>query len=151
MGTTPSGLSEAARLIDATRKRIFDSCDDAVTLSKKDAIEAVFAAWQVTDTDRKEGGDEVGVTREVRDTAVRFIRSLPLGFPQPDVSHEPDGHINLEWYRSPRRVFSVSIAPNNRLHWAALLGTESPRGAAWYLDKIPPTILDLIARVIEGD
>ena len=62
-----------------------------------------------------------GVTEEVKDTAFRFIQNLPLGFPQPKVSAEPDGHINLEWYRNSRRVISVSIAPNNRLHWAALI------------------------------
>ncbi|MHB8866296.1 MAG: hypothetical protein ACYC6N_28250, partial [Pirellulaceae bacterium] len=128
MATTYSGASEAGRVLDETRKQIFKHCNNAVTLSRIDAIEAVFEAWQATDEDWKVNADEVAVTEEVRDTAIRFIQNLPLGFPQPDVAREPDGHINFEWYRSPRRVFSVSIAPNNRLHWAALIGTESPRG-----------------------
>ena len=76
---------------------------------------------------------------------------LPLGFPQPEVSGEPDGHINFEWYRSPRRVVSVSIGPDSRLYWAALIGTESPRGSARYIERIPEIILDQIARVFEGD
>lgn len=75
---------------------------------------------------------------------------LRLGFPQPEVSAEPDGHINLEWYRKPRRVVSVSIAPDNRLHWATLIGTESPRGTVRYIDRIPNLILGQIARVFEG-
>ncbi len=88
--------------------------------------------------------------KENRNTAIRFIQNLPLGFPQPEVCREPDGHINLEWYRSPRRVFSVSFGPNNRLHWAALIGTESPRGSVRYIERIPEIILDQIARVFEG-
>ncbi|MHB8974634.1 MAG: hypothetical protein ACYC3X_30320 [Pirellulaceae bacterium] len=151
MATTNSGASEAARVLDETRRQIFERCNNAVTLSRSDAIEAVFEAWQATDENWKVNDDEVVVTEDVRDTAIRFIKNLPLGFPQPEVTREPDGHINFEWYRSPRRVFSVSIAPNNRLHWAALIGTESPRGTSWYLDRIPISILDLIARVFEGD
>jgi hypothetical protein len=151
MATTYSGASEAARLIDETRKGIFKRCNNAVTLSRNDAIEAIFEAWQATDEDWKVNADEVAVSQEAKDTADRFIQNLPLGFPQPEVTREPDGHINFEWYRSPRRVFSVSIAPHNRLHWAALIGTESPRGTAWYLERIPTSILDLIARVFEGD
>jgi hypothetical protein len=149
--TTYSGISEAARLLDQTRKEILARCNNAVTLSNNDAIEAVYEAWQATDESWKLNADEVAVSDEVKDSAIRFIENLPLGFPQPDVSREPDGHLNLEWYRSPRSVFSVSIAPNNRLHWAALIGTESPRGTSWFLNRIPISILDLIARVFEGD
>jgi hypothetical protein len=151
MATTLSGASEAARMLDETRERIFERCNNAVTLSRHDAIEAVLEAWQATDEAWKVNADEVAVTEEVRDTAIRFIKNLPLAFPQPEVTREPDGHINLEWYRSRRRVFSVSIAPKNRLHWAALIGTESPRGSSFYFNRIPNSILDLIARVFEGD
>ena len=131
MTTTYSGMSDAARLLDQTRKEILARCNSAVTLSHNDTIEAVKEAWQATDELWKLSADEVAVTDEVKDSAIRFIENLPLGFPQPDVTREPDGHLNLEWYRSPRGVFSVSIAPNNRLHWAALIGTESPRGTSW--------------------
>ena len=144
------GTSDAAKLLERTRNEIFEHCDNSVTLSRHDSIEAVFEAWQSTDESWKLSADETEVSSEVKDTAMRFIQNLPLGFPQPVVSAEPDGHINLEWYRNPRRVISVSIAPNNRLHWAALIGTESPRGSARYIDRIPNMILDEIARVFEG-
>lgn len=150
MATIYSGASDAARLIEQTRSQIFQHCNNAVTLSCSDAIEAVFEAWQSTDEAWKLGDDEVAIFDEVKDTAIRFIQNLPLGFPQPDVTAEPDGHLNLEWYRNARRVISVSIAPNGRLHWAALVGTESPRGTARYIDRIPSVIIDQIARVYEG-
>ena len=144
------GTSDAARLLERTRKAIYQRCDNSVTLSRNEAMEAVFDAWQSNDEAWKLSADEVAVSEEVKDTAILFIQNLPLGFPQPEVSAEPDGHINLEWYRNPRRVISVSIAPNNRLHWASLIGTESPRGAVRYVDRIPSMILDQIARVFEG-
>lgn len=150
MATMNFGMSDAARLLERARCEIYQRCDNSVTLSRNEAVEAVFEAWQSTDEAWRRPEDEAEVPEQVKDTAIRFIENLPLGFPQPEVSAEPDGHINFEWYRNPRRVLSVSIAPNNRLHWAALIGTESPRGAARYIDRIPNLILDQIARVFEG-
>jgi len=151
MATVYSGTSDAALLIEQMRNQILERCNSSVTLSRTDAIESVFEAWQSTDESWKCNADEIAVTEEVKDASIRFIQNLPLGFPQPAVSNEPDGHINLEWYRCPRRVLSVSIGPSNRLHWAALIGTESPRGSARYIERIPEIILDQIARVFEGD
>jgi hypothetical protein len=150
MTTTFPATSDAARLLDQTRSEILERCNNAVTLSRSDATEAIFEAWQATDESWKLKDDEVAISEEVRDTAIQFVENLPLGFPQPEVTAEPDGHINLEWYREPRRVISVSIAPDNRLHWAALIGTESPRGVVRYIDRIPAIILDQIARIFEG-
>lgn len=148
--TTISGASDAAQLLDRTRSEIFQRCNNAVTLSRSVATEAIFEAWLATDESWKLGDDENAISEEVRDTAIHFVESLPLGFPLPEVTAEPDGHINLEWYREPRRVVSVSIAPSNRLAWAALIGTESPRGIVRFIDTIPVILLDQIARVFEG-
>ncbi len=150
MATVHSGASDAALLIEQVRNQILERCHASVTLSRSDAIESVFEAWQSTDESWKANDDEVAVTEEVKDTAIRFVQNLPLAFPQPEASSEPDGHINLEWYRSPRRVFSVSIAPDSRLHWAALIGTESARGSVRYIERIPEIIPGQIARVFEG-
>lgn len=150
MSASRSGTSEAAQAIDRAKSEILDRCNNSVTLSCQDAVESVYEVSRRSESGCcGTGGDEF-VSADVKNTAVRLIRELPLGFPQPQVSLEPDGHINLEWYRSPRRVFSISIAAANRLHWAALIGTESPRGAVRYTDRIPQVILDQIARVFQG-
>ena len=144
------GTSDAAKLLERTRKAIYERCDNSVTLSRSEATEAVFDAWQSNDEAWKLSADEVGLPEEVKDTAIRFIQNLPLGFPQPEVSAEPDGHINLEWYRNPRRVISVSVGPADRLHWAALIGSESPRGSVRFIDRVPESILRCISRVFQG-
>lgn len=151
MATTSYGESDAARLLASVKEKIFARLNDTVTLSRAEAIDAVESAWRESVSKGRIDEKESAVLDEVFETATRFINSLPLGFPQPEVVAEPDGHINLEWYRSPRRIVSVSVAPRNRLHWAALIGTESPRGNACFIERIPDSILDQIRRVFEGD
>ena len=67
--------------------------------------------------------------------ACRLIEALPHGFPSPTVTAEPDGYLNLEWYRNPRRLLSVSISPQSSLYWAALIGSEDPRVDARFVSN----------------
>ena len=62
MGTVHSGASSAALLIEKMRNQILERCNASVTLSRSDAIEAVFEAWQSTDESWKVNDDEVAVT-----------------------------------------------------------------------------------------
>lgn len=149
MSIVTSGLSEAAKLLEQTQRGIDSRCRYAVTLSRQQALNAVWEVWQATEEGWSTAEGEMAISQEVRDTAIRFVEALPLAFPQPSISAEPDGHINLEWYRNPRRVISVSVAPSDRLHWAALIGSESPRGSARFIDRIPESILRYIARVFQ--
>ena len=41
--------------------------------------------------------------------AERFVILLPATVPDPDPSVDTDGAMAFEWYRGPRRVFSVSV------------------------------------------
>lgn len=150
MSIVTSGLSEAAKILEQTQRGIDSRCKYAVTLSRQDALDAVWEAWQTTEDGWKATDNETAISQEVRDTAIRFVEALPLGFPQPVVSAEPDGHINFEWYRNPRRIISVSVAPSARLHWAALIGSESPRGCVRFVDRVPESILRYTARVFQG-
>ncbi|HQX52824.1 MAG TPA: hypothetical protein PLY87_29515 [Planctomycetaceae bacterium] len=145
-----SGSSDAAKILEQQQRSIYSRCNFAVTLSRQDALNSICDAWQATEARCGISDDEAAITSEVRDAAVRFVESLPLGFPQPAISAEPDGHINLEWYRNPRRVISVSVGPADRLHWAALIGSESPRGSVRFIDRVPESILQYIARVFQG-
>ncbi len=79
--------------------------------------------------------------------AVSFLRALPLGTPAPSVGAEPDGHITLEWYKSPRQTLSVSVSPEGQLHFAALMGSSKQYGSEPFYGNMPQAILDLIYRV----
>ncbi len=88
------------------------------------------------------------VTLDTYRCAYRFLECLPPGVPMPEVGAEPDGHLTLEWYRTPSRVLSVSISPEGELNYAALLGDTSRRtGSEKFRNEAPPDLLHLIRRV----
>ena len=80
--------------------------------------------------------------------AYRFLNTLPLGTPAPSIGAEPDGHITLEWYKSPRRVLSVSVSPDGELHYAAFIGASKQYGTEPFYGVVPDAILEPIERVM---
>ena len=144
------GLSDAARYLEETQDSIVSRQRRSVTFSRQEAIESVFQEWESANEAWKLAEGEQVVSVGVFETATRFIQSLPLGTPLPMVTGEPDGHINLEWYRSTRRLLSVSVGPSDRLYWAALIGTEDPRGSCRFFNRISKSLLYYIDRVCEG-
>ena len=91
--------------------------------------------------------DAQPVAWDTYNTAKRLLLSLPFGVPTPAVGAEPDGHLTLEWHHSRRRTLSVSISPDDELHYAALLGPGTCSGTEPFFDETPRIILDLIGRV----
>ena len=81
--------------------------------------------------------------------AHQFLAALPVGGPSPSIGAEPDGHITVEWYRSPQRTLSVSVSPNGALYYAALLGKERICGTETFRARMPQVLSDLIARIEE--
>lgn len=81
-------------------------------------------------------------------SAVRFLQALPLGTPAPSIGAEPDGHITLEWYKSPHRALSVSVSPEGLLHFAAMIGASRQYGSEPFYGEMPQTILASLNRVL---
>jgi hypothetical protein len=77
----------------------------------------------------------------------QFLEALPWGTPLPSFGAEPDGHLTLEWYRSPSRTLSISVSPEGELHYAALLGTRKAYGTEPFFGDPPRIIMDLIQQV----
>lgn len=80
--------------------------------------------------------------------AQKFLEALPLGTQAPSICAEPDGHLTVEWYRSPRRTLSVSISPDGFLHYAALIGSATAYGTEPFFGEAPKAIVELIHRVM---
>jgi hypothetical protein len=91
------------------------------------------------------------VRQDTYDLAHQFLTALPLSAPVPSIGAEPDGHITVEWHRSPQRTLSVSIGPGGELYYAALLGTERICGTKMFRARMPQAFSDLIARIEEVD
>ncbi|MDR5729829.1 MAG: hypothetical protein RB191_20645 [Terriglobia bacterium] len=109
-----------------------------------DALHYVYKECSHTDWD---GYGAEPVSSDVFWLAYRFLSALPLGTPAPSIGAEPDGHITLEWYRSPRRTLSVSVSPDGKLHYAALIGPSRQYGTEPFYGTVPDTIIEPIARV----
>ncbi len=87
------------------------------------------------------------VSEETYRLALQFLQSLPIGMAAPSVGAEPDGHLTVEWYRTPRRTLSVSITSDGELHFAALLGSAKTYGTELFTGAVPKVVTDLIHRV----
>lgn len=79
--------------------------------------------------------------------AKRFIENLSGSFPGPEVAADPDGNLSLEWHVTPRRMFWVSIGPDNFLHYLGVFGSNKTRGGEVFIDEIPQAATAGIHRV----
>lgn len=116
------------------------ACQDSVVELFSVADECKAANW--------DGQGAAPISRETCLLAYRFIEALPIGTSRFLVGAEPDGHLTLEWYRSPRRILSVSISSSGELHYAALLGLRKRYGTEPFFDEVPKVILDLISETM---
>ena len=147
---TSDGASKTADFvasqIEEGRKRLQDSH----TFGQK-AKESLGEFYRIFTMCRHANWDGYGaepVSPEAFRQAYRFLEALPLGTPAPSVGAEPDGHITLEWYYSPRRTLSVSISPEGELHYAALLGVKKAYGTEPFFGEAPRDVVDLIHRAV---
>ncbi len=81
------------------------------------------------------------------DTVRRVLSSIPPDIPRPSIGAEPDGALTLEWYAEPRRVLSVSVTSDGKLHYAALIGQDCISGTELFGAEFPKTFVQLITRV----
>lgn len=146
---TTQGSSEAAQFVAAAAKWACRRLQDSYALGV--GGKGVFSELDsVANSCRVENWDGYGaapVSADVYELVCQFLQALPLGIAAPSVGAEPDGQLTLEWYRSPRRLLSVSISSEGDLHYAALLGPNRAYGTEVFFGDIPRTILDLIHRV----
>lgn len=87
------------------------------------------------------------ISIEAYGLARKFIESFPAGIPTPSLSADPDGCVTFQWGISPRRLVLVSVHPEYRLDYAALIGTAKSYGSEPFFDTLPNSIRDIISRV----
>ncbi len=110
-------------------------------------LKTLRETWERCQQPNWDGEGAEAVSTETHDVARRLLESLPSGTPLPTVSAEPDGQLNFEWYHAPRRLLTASISSSGTLFWAALIGSEDPRGSCQFVDQFPQTLLYWIGQV----
>jgi hypothetical protein len=144
------GASETAQYVmeqsHVGLRRLRES--SAFGLLANSAVEELYRVYlDCVDSDW-DGYKALPVSEVTYRAAYRLLDALPLGTPIPSFGAEPDGHLTLEWHRSPRRTLSVSVSPEGELHYAALVGASKAYGTEPFFGDVPNTILDLIDRVM---
>ena len=144
------GTSDIARFVAEEAQRGRSRLQESFTFGLR-AKGAFDELWQVYEECREpnwDGYNALPVTEAAYQLAYQFLEALPLSTTPPSFGAEPDGHITLEWHRSPRRTLSVSISPEGDLHYAALLGDSKAYGTEPFFREAPKAIVDLIYRVM---
>lgn len=111
------------------------------------ALDALHDACGEASSSGWDGYGASAVEASTCDAAKKVLRILPLGTEMPTVAPDADGFIAFEWYRSPRRSISVSVGPDGKLYYAALIGTGSRHGTVPFYGSLPGDLLDLIREV----
>lgn len=141
-----TGLQDARQYSDSIDKAARKP-REAYRYSILGHIEAFDELAEVWEECRHPGWDGYGamaVEPETLRGAYMLIESLPLGFPRPSISAEPDGQLTLEWRNSPTRLLSVSVDPEGFLHYAGLFGASKRYGTLAYFSSTPPELLQLV-------
>lgn len=144
------GASETARFILKQTETGLDLLKSSLAFGifgKKafDDLSLVFEECQKANWD---GYQAEPISEDTYQLAGQFLKALPLGTSMPAIGAEADGHLTMEWYRSPRRTLSVSISPAGELHYAALMGASKAYGTEPFFGEVPETIMNLISRVM---
>lgn len=97
-----------------------------------------------------DGEDGLPVHERAYGNARRFLSIMPRTWVKPDVSADPDGEVSVEWRTGPRKRFSLSIGPDDRVSYAWLNGSERGNGTDTFADKIPSGITSQVERLVAG-
>jgi len=144
------GFSEEAAYVENTaagRRRVLHQ---SAALGMQSVLDNELAeVWEECSKPDWDGHGAVAVRERTYQNAQRFLLALPLGTRPPSVGAEPDGQITFEWRHSRRRILSVSVSPEDELHYAALLGPSRTCGTEPFFGEVPKLIRELIGRVYD--
>lgn len=143
------GYSDTARLVEELAGAGRRHLDNSFTFGLR--TRGIYDdLYSISEEFRESNWDGYGA-EPVSEAAYRFtyqfLESLPLGIPAPSVGAEADGHLTLEWYRSPDRLLSVSVGPDGVVYYAALLGASKRSGTEPFNGEVPEDIVRIIRRL----
>ncbi|MDR4504735.1 MAG: hypothetical protein MRK01_08095 [Candidatus Scalindua sp.] len=148
--STSRAISEDADQTKTQLSEISTELHNNITLGEPiyKNIESLINIFEECSTDNWDGYGAKALTESSLNEALRFIRSLPITMPSPELSIEPSGEIAFEWHIAPRKTFCVSV-DDNLLTYAGIFGSSKTHGTEYFEYEIPKTIIDCIQRVFQ--
>jgi len=144
----PQGVSDAAYITDSCNAEIQIQSQQTTT-GYNHELEGLLATVLEEGNSNEwvaDGNEQIQASTIM--FAKLFVESLPTSFQSPTIEPEPDGDISIEWYKEKRRLLSASICSVGSIEWAALLGSEDPRGTINFTGKAPETIVFHLSRIL---
>ncbi len=132
------------KLVTGFRSKLFDN--QSLGAAQQATLDKLYSTFEECCKPNWDGYSGLAVSFETYLKAKQFIESFPTALSAPELSVDPDGEISFEWYNAPRKVFSVSIGPNNELTYAGLFGASKTHGTETFHDEIPRFVLENIRR-----
>jgi hypothetical protein len=134
------------KLLEGIQRRFFLS--EALSGARRNVFNQLLDVYQECSAPDWDGAGALPVSAQSLGAAGSFLQALPSSSPMPEVSADAQGEIHLEWYGSPRRVFTVSFG-SNALHFAGRFGAGTVRGREAVGSSVPETVMMNIRRVFE--
>jgi hypothetical protein len=147
MTCTGGGASPEARFIEKQLAESRNKLQASVSLGRRDVEERLYTIAKECRDPNWDGSGAEPVSDATHSLAHSFLAALPLGSPMPTVGAEPDGQITFEWHSAAHRTLSVSIDPEGRAHYSALLGASKVHGEEPFFGEIPEPIVNSIGRL----
>lgn len=143
--------NEAAKLRSYRADFILKPVQETISLDSRDAQSKLRNVFLEATHDNWDGYGARAVNPVTLRNAMRFINALPIGYPQPDVSTEPDGEIAFDWRTGPYKSLSISVGPKDILTFAALINRSELHGVEVFIDEIPSRLKALIKEINEQE
>lgn len=143
-----SGTSEDAHVWEKLESKIREDMSRAMSVDGQEIEQELSQLFQEHCMDNWDGYGAKPITHENFLAAINFLHILPTSVRRPEFSVDPDGAIVFEWYRRPRRVFSVAVEKNNRLTYAGLFDSSKESGTDYFDSDLSEVLFLHIQRVI---
>lgn len=146
---TDRGVSGEAALMSRRMKELRDHMTVPQTLGKsyRETRSSMVELHKGALSENWNGYGAKPTTEADLFTALRFLNTLPMSTPSPEVAVDPDGEFSFDWYNGPRNVLSVSIGQSGRISYAAHIGRKRYHGTEYFSDELPVAIIENLEKV----
>lgn len=106
---------------------------------------------EIVATASEENWDGYGarpVNRESCLGVIELALALPNSLPTPEVVAEPDGDVSLVWCTGPRRTVVLSLRPNSKLLYSAIIGGKQDWCTEHFDGSLPDDVLDSLCKIL---
>lgn len=151
------GVSKESKILAGLIWKIVVGGQDSVVITTN--VLDNSAAWKRVLTELKEirrdcgsdNWDNAGsakIESQTIESAQELIERMPNYLPLPEISPEPDGNINLEWYVDKDFVFEISVDRSKNLYYAGRLRGQKISGRKEISGPFPEVLEDHLRQFI---